>query len=183
MTSFTTDRRTIVKGAAWAVPAVTVAAAAPSLAASTECDEPDRDLSTSTPGTGSQRTSDANLNIAPTTFTNTGTDPVEGITVTFVASGTQTITGISIFGNDIKNLVAGATTAGYGSNTVVLTLPPGTGLGQVTIAPGASYTAPLGQDLGLGSPEAFTLSVTVAASNATECSVPFETSQDVEAAA
>lgn len=107
---------------------------------------------------------------------------MQGLTITFVASGDQTITGISIFGSDIKNLVAGATTTGYGSNTVVLTLPPGTGLGQVTIAPGAAYTAPLGQDLGLSSAEAFTLSVTVAASNATEDSVPFETSQDVEAA-
>lgn len=29
MTQFTTDRRTIVKGAAWAVPAISVAAAAP----------------------------------------------------------------------------------------------------------------------------------------------------------
>lgn len=34
MTNFTTDRRSIVKGAAWAVPAISVAAAAPSLAAS-----------------------------------------------------------------------------------------------------------------------------------------------------
>lgn len=34
MTHFTTDRRTLVKGAAWAVPALSVAAAAPALAAS-----------------------------------------------------------------------------------------------------------------------------------------------------
>lgn len=179
MTQFTTDRRTIVKGAAWAVPAVSVAAAAPSLAASSD-PTVDFDLSTSTSAGGTR--SGANLNINPSTFTNTGTETVQGITVTFVASGTQTIEGISVFGSDIKDLVAGATTAGYGSNTVVLTLPAGTGLGQVTIAPGDSYTAPLGQDLALGSDEAFTLSVTVEASNATDASIPFETSQEVEAA-
>lgn len=180
MTQFTTDRRTIVKGAAWAVPAISVAVAAPALAAS-PVPEPDIDLSTSA-SAGGTRTSATNLNVNPSTFTNTGTVTVEGITVTFVASGTQTIEGISVFGSDIKNLVPGATTAGYGSNTVVLTLPPGTGLGQVTIAPGASYTAPLGQDLALGSPEAFTLNVTVRATNATDASVPFQTSQDVPTA-
>lgn len=36
----TPSRRTIAKGAAWAVPSVAVAAAAPSLAASPTCDEP-----------------------------------------------------------------------------------------------------------------------------------------------
>lgn len=181
MTQFTTDRRSVVKGAAWAVPAISVAAAAPSLAASPTCDEPDRDLSTSS-SAGGTRQSAENLNINPSTFRNTGTESVEGITVTFVASGTQTIEGISVFGSDIKNLVPGATTAGYGSNTVVLTLPPGTGLGQVTIPPGGEYTAPLGQDLALSSAEAFTLSVTVQATNGTDCSVPFEASQEVPAA-
>lgn len=180
MSQFTTDRRTIVKGAAWAVPAVSVAAAAPSLAASSD-PQPDIDLSTSS-SAGGTRTSATNLNVNPSTFSNTGTETVQGLTITFVASGTQTIDGIAVFGSDIKDLVAGATTAGYGTNTVVLTLPPGTGLGQVTIEPGNSYTAPLGQDLALGSPEAFTLSVTVRATNGTDASVPFETSQEVEAA-
>lgn len=171
----TPSRRTIVKGAAWATPVVTIAAAAPALTASPVT--ADIDLSTSSSAGGSR--TGGTLNINPSTFRNTGTETVEGITVTFVASGDQTITGISVFGSGIKNLVPGATTAGYGSNTVILTLPPGTGLGQVTIPPGAEYTAPLGQDLGLGSPEGFTLSVTVAATNATADSIAFEASQDV----
>ncbi len=178
MTQFTTDRRTIVKGAAWTIPAVSVAAAAPALAASPTCDEIPQDLSTSS-SAGGTRTSPENLNINPSTFRNTGTESVEGITVTFVASGTQTIEGISVFGSDIKDLVPGATTSGYGTNTVVLTLPPGTGLGQVSIPPGGEYTAPLGQDLALSSPEAFTVNVTVQATNGTDCSVPFEASQEV----
>lgn len=121
MTPQTPSRRTVV----------TIAAAAPSLAASHD-PTPAHDLHTSVTS-GGTRTSATNLNISPTNFINTGTETVEGITVIFVASGVQTITGISVFNTDIKNLVAGATTPGYGTNTVVLTLPPGTGLGQVTI--------------------------------------------------
>lgn len=44
MSQFTTDRRTIVKGAAWTIPAVSVAAAAPSLAASPTCEPTYQDI-------------------------------------------------------------------------------------------------------------------------------------------
>ncbi|MFX4287813.1 hypothetical protein ACQBJO_14845 [Janibacter sp. G349] len=96
----------------------------------------------------------------------------------------QTITGITIFGSDIKNLVPGSTTSGYGTDTVVLTLPPNTtsGVGQVSIAPGGSYTAPLGQDLGLSSPTAFTISVTVKATNELAGDVPYTSTNPVPAA-
>lgn len=179
MSDLNTSRRTIVKGAAWAVPAISVAAAAPSLAASSV----PHDLSTSVPGTGT-RQSATNLNLSPTTFNNTGSESIEGLTITFTVDNGQTITGITIFGNDIKNLVAGSTTTGYGTSTVVLTLPPNTsnGIGQVSIPSGGSYTAPLGQDLGLSSPTAFNISVTVVASNGTASDVPFSSTNPVPAA-
>lgn len=180
MTPQTPSRRTIVKGAAWSAPVVTIAAAAPSLAASTTAPH---DLSTSVPGTG-VRQSASNLNLSPTTFNNTGSESIEGLTITFVVDNGQTITGITIFGSDIKNLVAGATTSGYGTDTVVLTLPPNTtgGVGQVSIPPGGSYTAPLGQDLGLSSPTAFTISVTVKATNELAGDVPYTSTTPVPAA-
>ena len=181
MSDLNTSRRTIVKGAAWAVPAISVAAAAPSLAASPTTAP--HDLSTSVPGTGT-RQSATNLNLSPTTFNNTGSETIEGLTITFTVDSGQTITGISIFGSDIKNLVAGSTTSGYGTNTVVLTLPPNTsgGVGQVSIAPGGSYTAPLGQDIGLSSPDAFNISVTVTASNGTASDIPYMSTNPVPAA-
>lgn len=173
MTNFTTDRRSIVKGAIWAVPAVTIAAAAPSLAASPE-PTPDIDLSTSTPGAGGVvRQSPEQMNISATTFRNTGTATAEGLVVTFAVDSGQTIEGIQVFGSDIKNVAQGATTSGYGTNTVTLTLAPGTGLGQVTIAPNGEYTSPVGQDILLGQPGAFNLTVTVQASNATAQSVGY----------
>lgn len=179
MTHFTTDRRTLVKGAAWAVPAVTIAAAAPSLAASPV----PHDLSTSVPGTGNRQTA-TNLNLSPTTFNNTGSETIEGLTITFTVDNGQTITGITIFATDIKILVPGSTTDGYGTNTVVLTLPPNTtgGTGQVSIPSGGSYTAPLGQDIGLSSPTAFNISVTVTASNGTASDVPYTSTNPVPAA-
>ncbi|QNF93868.1 hypothetical protein [Janibacter sp. YB324] len=182
MTPQTPSRRTIVKGAAWSAPVVTIAAAAPSLAASPD-PTPPHDLSTSVPGTG-VRQSATNLNLSPTTFNNTGSESIEGLTITFVVDNGQTITGITIFDKDIKDLVAGATTSGYGSDTVVLTLPPNTngGVGQVSIAPGGSYKAPLGQDIGLSSPSAFTISVTVKASNELAGDVPYTSTNPVPAA-
>lgn len=173
MSDLNTSRRTIVKGAAWAVPAISAAAAAPSLAASPE-PTPDIDLSTSTPGAaGVVRQTDTQMNISATTFRNTGTVPAEGLVVTFAVDSGQTIEGIQVFGSDIKNVAQGATTSGYGTNTVTLTLAPGTGLGQVTIAPGSEYTSPVGQDILLGQAGAFNLTVTVQASNATANSVGY----------
>ncbi|WP_434965797.1 hypothetical protein [Janibacter indicus] len=101
--------------------------------------------------------------------------------MTFVASGQQTIERITVLGNDADGFL-GISVSGYGSNTVVMVLPPGTSLGQVQIPPGGEYTAPVPQVLELGSAEAFTLNVTVRATNATEQSVPFEATQDVPAA-
>lgn len=181
MTELNTTRRTIVKGAAWAAPVVTMAAAAPTLAASTNCDVPDRDLSTSVSG-GGNRVGATQLDLSATQFINTGTESVEGITVVFQASGGQTINDVQVFGQPIENLAVGATIAGEGTSMVTLTLAPGTSLGQVTVPPnGGSYQAPAGQTLILGSNAAFDLTVTVNATNATECSVPFETTSPIPA--
>lgn len=179
MTNFTTDRRSIVKGAAWAVPAISVAAAAPSLAASTAAPH---DLSTSVPGGGTRYAGTNQMDLQATTFNNTGTETVEGITVVFQVDNGQTIEDITTFGQPIEDLAVGATINGEGTGTVTLTLAPGTGLGQVTIAAGASYTAPAGQTLMLGSETAFNLTVTVTATNVMSGDVPFSTTQPVPAA-
>lgn len=177
MTQFTTDRRTIVKGAAWAVPAVSVAAAAPSLAASPVA----HDLSTSVPGTGN-RISATQIDLSATNFINTGTETVEGITVVFSASDDQTIEDVQVFGQPIENIAVGATISGEGTSVVTLNLAPGTGLGQVTIPPnGGSYQSPAGQTLMLGSEGPFTLSTTVTATNAADGDVPFENTTEVPA--
>lgn len=178
MTQFTTDRRSVVKGAAWAVPAISVAAAAPTLAASTT---PAHDLSTSVPG-GGNRVAATQLDLAATNFINTGSETVEGITVVFEADSGQTIEDIQVFGMPIEDLAVGATIAGEGTSVVTLNLAPGTGLGQVTIPPnGGSYQSPAGQTLMLGSEGPFTLSTTVSATNAADGDVPFENVTDVPA--
>lgn len=178
MSQFTTDRRTIVKGAAWTVPAISVAAAAPSLAASPVA----HDLSTSVPGTGN-RISATQIDISATNFINTGTETVEGITVVFSASNGQTIEDVQVFGMPIEDLAVGSTISGEGTSVVTLTLAPGTALGQVTIPPnGGSFQSPAGQTLILGSADAFTLSTTVSAANAQDGDVPFENVTEVPAA-
>ncbi|MGO1165439.1 MAG: hypothetical protein ACTMHL_02350 [Janibacter sp.] len=179
MSQFTTDRRTIVKGAAWAVPAVSVAAAAPSLAASPT--EAAHDLSTSVSG-GGTRITPTQLDITATNFINSGTETVEGITVVFSVSDGQTIEDIQVFGMPIEDVAQGATISGEGTSVVTLKLAPGTGLGQVTIPPnGGSYQSPAGQTLILGSDVPFTLSTTVTASNAADGDVPFENATEVPA--
>lgn len=181
MTQLTTDRRTIVKGAAWAVPAVSVAAAAPALAASTEPTAP-HNLETSV-SQGGTRISATQLDIQATKFINTGTETVEGITVVFSASDGQTIEDVQVFNQPIENLAVGATISGEGTSVVTLNLAPGTALGQVTIAPdGGSYQSPVGQTLIVGSDIAFTLTTTVSATNSQEGDIPFENVTEVPAA-
>ena len=179
MRQFTTDRRSVVKGAAWAVPAISVAAAAPTLAASPTTAP--HDLSTSVSG-GGTRISGTQLDITATNFINTGTETVEGITVVFSASDGQTIEDVQVFGQPIEDLAVGATISGEGTSVVTLNLAPGTELGQVTIPPdGGSYQSPVGQTLILGSDIPFTLSTTVSATNAADGDVPFENVTDVPA--
>lgn len=171
------SRRTVAKGAAWSVPAVAVAASAPALAASTTVAH---DLSTSVPG-GGNRISGTQLDLAATNFINTGSETVEGITVVFEVDNGQTIEDITTFGQQIEDIAEGATISGEGTDTVTLTLAPGTGLGQVTIPAGGNYQAPAGQTLTLGSDTAFNLTVTVTATNAEPGDVPFTTTEAVPA--
>ncbi|CAM4009900.1 hypothetical protein [Janibacter anophelis] len=178
MTGPAPTRRTLVKGAAWSVPAISVAAAAPALPASPTT--PAHDLSTSVPG-GGNRVAATQLDLAATNFINTGSETVEGITVVFEADSGQTIEDIQVFGQPIENLAVGATISGEGTGTVTLTLAPGTGLGQVTIPADGSYQAPAGQTLILGTGDAFNLTVTVSATNAVAGDVPFTTTQAVPA--
>ncbi|UTT65734.1 hypothetical protein NMQ01_13700 [Janibacter sp. CX7] len=179
MTPQTPSRRTIVKGAAWSAPVVTIAAAAPSLAASTTAPH---DLSTSVPGSGN-RISATQIDISATEFINTGTETIEGITVVFSASDGQKINDVQVFGQPIENLAVGATISGEGTSVVTLMLAPGTQLGQVTIAPdGGSYKSPAGQTLILDSSIGFTLTTTVSATNAKPGDVSFENVTQVPAA-
>ena len=178
MTQFATDRRTLVKGAAWAVPAVTIAGAAPALAASTV----PHDLSTSVPAGGTRYAGTNQMDLKATTFNNTGSETVEGLIVVFHVDSGQTIEDIITFGAPIEEVAVGATISGEGTNEVTLTLAPGTQQGQVTIPAGGSYTAPAGQTLMLGSETGFTLTVTVNAGNMTSGDIPFMTSTLVNAA-
>ncbi|QOK22488.1 hypothetical protein IGS73_15680 [Janibacter indicus] len=133
MTPQTPSRRTIVKGAAWSAPVVTIAAAAPWLAASPDPTPPhDPHASVSSGGT---RTSATNLNISPTNFINTGTETVEGVTATFVASGgrspgspssTPTSRTSSLAGQDLGLTDPGAFTLNVTvtASTSTMTTPP-----------------------------------------------------------
>lgn len=154
------SRRTITKGAAWSVPAVAVAAAAPSLAASPGGAP---DLSTSI-SAGATREGDV-ITIAPSTIINSSEDTAaEGLVVLFEAN--KIITDLNLAG------LLGITADGFNTTTVTMTVPGGTSLGQVHIEPnGGEYTSPLPQVLtfeeGAGD---ITLTVTATAGNG---GVPF----------
>ena len=173
MTDLSPNRRTIVRTAAWAVPAVSVAAAAPSLAASTNGPP---NLSTSISGGGER--SGNQLTIQPSTFINTGGTDAEGLTVVFNSTDVD-INQISILGSNANGFL-GISVTGTPGRAVTMVLPPGTSLGQVFIeANGGEYKAPVPQVLTFGGPEATTLTVTATATNG---GIPFTTTQDVPAA-
>lgn len=170
MTQFTTDRRSVVKGAAWAVPAISVAAAAPTLAASPG----GADLSTSVPNADGSTRSGTQLTIAPTTFINSGDANVEGLTVLF--ESTEVIESFALEFLDYE--LFGIVVTGEGTNALTAVIQPGTALGQVTIPPGDDYASPVGQILTFANTSALTLTVTVTPTNG---GVPFVTSQEIPA--
>lgn len=158
------SRRTVAKGAAWSVPAVAVAAAAPSLAASPD-DEPN--LSTSIQGEGSGRVSANELQIEASTIINSGGVAAEGLVVTFDSSDVV-ISGFSLGGLDPA--VVGIAVDGLGTQFVTMTVPSGTTLGQVYIEPEDSYLSPLTQNLTFENGNETTLTVVATAANG---GVPF----------
>lgn len=173
------SRRTIAKGAAWTVPAVAVAAAAPALAASTTVAH---DLSTSISGGGTRYAGTNQMDLKPSTFNNTGSETVEGLHIVFRVDNGQTIEDVQVFNNPIEDIAVGATISGEGTNEVTLTLAPGTALGQVIIPAGSTYASPAGQTLMLGSATGFNLTVTVNAANMKPGDIPFVTTAVVNAA-
>jgi hypothetical protein len=123
-------RRSVVRAgaaAAWAVPLVTVAAAAPSFAASGEADLSSSKLGTASRGTGGQ-TDRATI---PITITNTNTQPSGTLTVTIVSAA-----------NDLHN--GQAAPAGW---TVVASGGTNGNRNTVTYTAGA----PIGGNTSLGS--------------------------------
>lgn len=158
MTKINPTRRTVVRTAAWSVPAVAVVAGAPQFAAS----HGGPDLRTSTQGAGSGRTAPNELTIQPATLNNTGDTETGGLTVSFNSSVTA-INNLTLGGIDPGAI--GATVTGLGTNDVTMVLVP-TGLAAGTnIAPGASYTSPLSQNLTFSGPELTELTVVVTATN------------------
>lgn len=170
MTQFTTDRRTIVKGAAWAVPAISVAVAAPALAASPG-DGPNLSTSVSAGGT---RDGDV-LTISPATLRNSGNQETDGVTVEFSAD--VVIENLTLGGIDPGGL--GITVSGKGTNTVTMTVPPSGLSAGSNIPPGGEWTSPLPQVLTFAAGSgAISLTVTVTAANG---GVPFATTQELPA--
>jgi hypothetical protein len=156
-----TSRRTIVKGAAWAVPAISVAAAAPSLAASPDPTLPN--LSTSVQGEGSGRTSATVLEIKPASIINTGGSDALGLVVTFETDGVK-ITDLKL--GTLSPGLLGITVADLNSTFVTMTVPAG----LATVKNGTPYLSPFSQVLTFENGNALNLTVIATAGNG---GVPF----------
>lgn len=162
MPEFVSTRRSIIRTAAWSVPAVTVAAATPAFARSTT-PVPGPNLSTSTSG-GTPTRSGNDVTIAPSTIRNSGDTTALGLVVRFQTSEVVTKFMLNFFGPmDPANL--GIVVSGIPGTDFTMTVPPGTALGQVSINPGGEYTSPAGQILTFATTTPSTLNVTATASN------------------
>lgn len=160
-------RRAVVRTAAWTVPAVTVAAAAPAFAASRENFI---DLSTSVITTAPTRVPErpSNVSVPATTFTNTGDLPAQGFTVAITS--TVAISNIYLPGGTTPISMLGVTVAGLGTTNVGMVVPASLG----TIPANGSFTSPVAQEFAFATPETVTMTTTVTGTNgaATE-SIPF----------
>lgn len=168
MSEFTPTRRAVIRTAAWSVPAVTVAAAAPAFADST-VPTPAPDLSTSTSG-GTPTRAGNQITIAPSTIRNTGDATATGLVVNF--SSTEAITGFELlfFGSPLDYAALGITlsptpTPEAPVTAFAMTIPDGTDLGKVRIAPGGSWTSPASQRLTFATSTPTTLTVKATAAN------------------
>ncbi len=157
-------RRTVVRAAAWTVPAVTLVSAAPAFAASTNS----TNLSTTFVSAAPFRVAATpnKVEVPPTTFTNTGDLPAQGIHVAITAS--LPITLIEVMGMDVTTL--GLPVTGLGTTDVTMTVPET----FVTIEPGASAELPVSQVFSFASTDEVTMALTVTGINpAAAVNVPF----------
>ncbi len=157
MTEAKPTRRTVVRTAAWTLPAVSVATAAPAFAASTDY----TDLSTSQAPTPS-RSSPTTIEVPATTFINTGNVVSRGISVRIEANIAIT----KIMAGPIDPGAVGVVISGLGT-TVVTMQVPADGLAAATIQPnGGTYTSPLGQTFTFAQEGSVTMSTVVTGVNA-----------------
>lgn len=162
--SATPSRRTVVRTATWSAPAVAVVAAAPAYANTPT----PPNLSTSTSSGSTRDGTDVTVN--PTTFRNTGGTTAEGLDVR-IQTG-DTVNAVTVFGVPVTNF--GITfTPPLPSNDFTMKIPAGTSLGQITIPPEGSYTAPAAQVFSFATSDPTTMNTTVVASNAPTTTVPF----------
>lgn len=154
MTHVTPSRRAVIRTAAWTVPAVTVATAAPAFAASgapnlsgTSFPTPVRD--------------GGKLSFTGVSMSNSGGTRTEGITFTFVSTG-ATITDITAAAATPVSAV-GMTLSGLGTNTVTMTIPASSGF---NVNGGSSVTIPVPINIIVSSTSgAVSIAYTVAALN------------------
>ncbi len=160
--TFTPDRRSVVRAAAWTTPVVAIGAAAPAMAQSGP-----PNLSTSTSGglprTGTTTDGDAWLRFNPSTFTNTGGTAVEGLAIVFASNVPITNIELMFFETILDAGALGITFTGLGTTTVTMTVP----VTVANIAPGASWTSPAEQRLTFDATatDTINLNVDVTASN------------------
>lgn len=125
------SRRAVVLGAAWTVPAVTVASAAPTYAATGQ-----PDLSTSVAGSFTR--ADADVILPFVQYHNTGDGPVTAVTYTFTTGTDNYIVELDISGMGAAELVTeGFEIQGLDTPTVSITVPPG----SIPVAAGGSFLA------------------------------------------
>lgn len=157
MTELRPTRRTVVRTAAWALPAVSIASAAPAFAASSDF----TDLSTST-APSPTRSSPTTIEVPATTFINTGNVVSRGISVRIEASIAIT----KIMAGPIDPSTVGVTITGLGTTVVTMAVPVD-GLAAATIQPnGGTYTSPLGQTFTFAAEGPVTMSTVVTGVNA-----------------
>ncbi|MGN0064589.1 MAG: hypothetical protein ACI379_10140 [Nocardioides sp.] len=163
MTQLQPTRRTVVRTAAWTVPAVTLVTAAPAFAASSNY----TDLSTTAP-VAPTRTGAQTLQMPTTmTFTNTGDLAVDGIEVLITSSiavSEMTVDlGAPIPVEGLAGITIAPSLAAGPQTSFKLTVPPG---GLLQIPAGQSAGLPVPLDLTLAAPGDVELRMIVTGINA-----------------
>lgn len=163
-------RRTVVRTAAWSLPAVSVVAAAPNFAASNH--ETTTNLSTTVVTTQPSRVSATQVFVPATTFINTGGLPAQGFTVEISTSIPITTLEVSLDGgNSWLNIGAlGIIVSGYGTGTISFLTPAAIG----TIPAGGTFTSPAPQRFTFQSEGETTMATVVTGVNtAATANIPF----------
>ena len=151
------SRRTVVRSAAWTLPAVAAVTAAPAFATSTDY----TDLSTSS-APAPTRSSPTTIEVPATTFINTGTIVSLGISVRIESNIAIT----KIMAGPIDPAAVGVVISGLGTTLVTMQVPAD-GLAAATIQPnGGTYTSPLPQTFTFAAEGPVTMSTVVTGVNA-----------------